>query len=55
MLRNYPTLPFIALPHGTSYAQPTQPALDRVQLDSPAIDAMTDLTRVAAVIASGLM
>jgi CBS-domain-containing membrane protein len=50
MLRNYPPLPFVALPNGTSYAQPTQPALDRVQLDSPAIDAMTDLTRVAAVI-----
>ncbi len=50
MLRNYSTLPFMALPHGTGYAQPTQPALDRVQLDSPATDAMTDLARVAAVI-----
>lgn len=50
MLRNYLTLPFTALPHGTGYAQPTQPALDRVQLDSPATDAMTDLARVAAVI-----
>ncbi len=50
MLRNYPPLPFMALPHGTSYAQPTQPALEHVALDSPASDAMTDLTRVAAVI-----
>lgn len=50
MLRNYPPLPFVVLPQGTSYAQPTQLALDRVQLDSPAADAMTDLTRVAAVI-----
>jgi CBS-domain-containing membrane protein len=50
MLRNYPSLPFMGLPAGTSYAQPTQPTLERVQLDSPATDVMTDLTRVAAVI-----
>ena len=50
MLRSYQPLPFVLLPPGTGYAQPTQPALDRVQLDSPAIDAMTDLTRVTAVI-----
>ncbi len=50
MLRNYPPLPFVVLPPGVGYAQPMQTALDRVQLDSPATDAMTDLTRVAAVI-----
>ncbi len=50
MLRNYAPLPFQGLPSNTGYAQPTQSALDRVQLDSPAIDAMTDLTRVTAVI-----
>ena len=50
MFRNYPPLPFAGLPLGTSYAQPAQLTLDRVQLDSPATDAMTDLTRVAAVI-----
>ncbi len=50
MLRNYAPLPFMALPQGTSYAQPTQPTPDRVQLDNPAIDIMTDLTRIAAVI-----
>ncbi len=50
MLRNYAPLLFVALPNGTSYAQPTQSTLERVQLDSPALDAMTDLTRVAAVI-----
>jgi CBS-domain-containing membrane protein len=50
MLRNYAPLPFQPLPPNTGYAQPTQHAPDRVQLDSPAIDAMTDLTRVAAVI-----
>lgn len=50
MLRNYQALPFVLLKSGASYAQPTQVALDRVQLDSPAIDVMTDLTRVTAVI-----
>jgi CBS domain-containing protein len=50
MLRSYQSLPFVPLPPATDYAQPTQAALDRVQLDSPAIDAMTDLTRVTAVI-----
>ena len=50
MLRNYQPLPFVLLPPGTGYAQPTQSALDRVQLESPAADAMTDLTRVTAVI-----
>ena len=50
MFRNYPPLPFVLLPPGVGYAQPTQTALDRVQLDSPAADAMTDLAHVAAVI-----
>jgi CBS-domain-containing membrane protein len=50
MIRNYPPLPFMSLPQGTGYAQPTQPTLDRVQLDSPATDVMTDLMRIAAVI-----
>ena len=50
MLRNYQPLPFVLLPPGTGYAQPMQTALDRVQLESPAVDAMTDLTRVSAVI-----
>ena len=50
MLRDYQPLPFTLLPPGTGYAQPTQTALDRAQLDSPAADVMTDLTRVSAVI-----
>ena len=50
MLRNYAPLPFALLAPGTGYAQPTQFALDRVVLDSPAVDVMTDLTRVTAVI-----
>lgn len=50
MLRNYSSLPYVSLKSGANYAQPTQAALDRVQLDSPAVDVMTDLTRVTAVI-----
>lgn len=50
MFRNYQPLPFTSLSSSTGYAQPTQFALERVQLDSPATDAMTDLTRVTAVI-----
>jgi CBS domain-containing protein len=50
MLRDYQALPFTVLPSGVGYAQPTQPALERVQLDSPAVDVMTDLTRITAVI-----
>ena len=50
MLRSYQPLPYAVLPSGVGYAQPTQPTLERVQLDSPATDVMTDLTRVTAVI-----
>ena len=50
MLRDYQPLPFLPLPPGTGYAQPTQTALDRVHLDSPGSDVMTDLTRITAVI-----
>ena len=50
MLRNYSPLPTLLLPPGSGYAQPTQAALDRAQLDSPATDVMTDLTKVTAVI-----
>jgi CBS domain-containing protein len=50
MLRDYQALPFTGLPSGAGYAQPTQSALERVQLDSPAADVMTDLTQVSAVI-----
>jgi CBS-domain-containing membrane protein len=50
MLRSYQPLPLAALPSGLGYAQPTQAALDRVQLDSAATDVMTDLTRMPAVI-----
>lgn len=50
MLRDYQALSFTTLPPGSGYAQPTQSTLERVQLDSPATDVMTDLTRVTAVI-----
>src|SRR5688572_5701961 len=50
MLRNYSPLPTMLLPPRSGYAQPTQAALDRAQLDSPAIDVMTDLAKVTAVI-----
>jgi CBS domain-containing protein len=50
MLRSYQPLSSLSLPPGTGYAQPTQTALDRVRIDNPATDVMTDLTRVSAVI-----
>jgi CBS domain-containing protein len=50
MPREYPSLPSSTLPPGAGYAQPVQAVPDRVTLDSPAVDAMTDLTRVTAVI-----
>ncbi|HTD90045.1 MAG TPA: CBS domain-containing protein [Burkholderiales bacterium] len=50
MLRNYQPLPFTLLAPGAGYVQPTQSTLERVQLDSPATDVMTDLTHVTAVI-----
>ena len=49
MYRNYAQLPFTVLPRGASYAQPLPPTLNPVQLDSPAAEVMTDLTRIAAV------
>ncbi|MDH5536453.1 MAG: CBS domain-containing protein [Betaproteobacteria bacterium] len=50
MLRNYTPLPANALLTDIGYAQPTQAVPDRVTLDSPAIEVMTDLKRVTAII-----
>ncbi len=50
MLRNYTPLPTNALLTDIGYAQPTQAVPDRVSLDSPAVDVMTDLTRITAII-----
>ena len=53
MIRNYPQLASVPMQPDVGYAQPTQAALDRVTFDSPAIDVMTDLTRLTAVIILG--
>lgn len=50
MLRDYSPLTSALIQAEVGYAQPTQPTPDRVTLDSPARDTMTDLTRIAAVI-----
>ncbi len=47
-------MPYSALPHhtllpGTSYASPPQHLPEKVTADSPAIDVMTDFTKVAAI------
>jgi CBS domain-containing protein len=50
VLRDYSPLTSTLIQADVGYAQPTQTAPDRVMLDSPATDAMTDLTRITAVI-----
>ncbi|MEK6592155.1 MAG: CBS domain-containing protein [Pseudomonadota bacterium] len=50
MLRDYSPLASAYIQADVGYAQPTQTTPDRVMLDSPATDAMTDLTRLTAVI-----
>lgn len=50
MLRQYAPLPANPLLSEVGYAQPSQAVPDRVTLESPAADVMTDLTRVTAVI-----
>ena len=50
MFRNYLPLPSTVLPHAIAFAQPTQNVPERVLLDSPAVDVMTDLASAAAVI-----
>ena len=50
MARDYPAIKPIALQSDSGYAQPTQAVLDRVRIDSPAVDVMTNLTKVTAVI-----
>jgi len=50
MAREYAAIQSTALDANAGYAQPTQPILERVRIDSPAVDVMTDLTRVTAVI-----
>ena len=50
MLRNYAPLPGVLLKAGSGFAQPAQRLPERVTLDSPALDVMTDLSLVSAVI-----
>lgn len=50
MVRDYSAITPVSLEADSGYAQPTQTVLERVRVDSPAIDVMTDFTRVTAVI-----
>lgn len=50
MSSSYAPLPSRLLPAGARFAQPTQELPERVSLDNPAIDVMTDLRRVSAVL-----
>jgi len=50
MVREYSAIKPVALQADSGYAQPSQAMLERVRIDSPAVDVMTDLTRITAVI-----
>ena len=51
MPRAYPALPVSRVPLGAGFCAPEQRMADRVTADDPAIEVMTDLTRVSAVLA----
>ena len=50
MLRDYAPLDWQLLTAGAAYAQPSQSVLDRATLEDPALNVMTDLKAVTAVI-----
>ena len=50
MLRDYAPLHFSLLPAGSGYAQPSQAVPERVTLEDPAPNVMTDFKSVTAVI-----
>ena len=50
MLRDYTPLHFSLLPAGSGYAQPSQSVPERVTLEDPAQNVMTDFKSVTAVI-----
>lgn len=50
MVRDYSAVKPVALQADSGYAQPTQAVLERVRIDSPALDVMTDFNKVTAVI-----
>lgn len=49
MIKKYEVLPSIPLKMGTSYMRPVQAFPERVKLDSPATDVMTDFSKVSVV------
>lgn len=50
MLRNYTALPSAMMQPGVSYAQPSQPVPEKVTVDDPALQVLTDFKRVTAII-----
>lgn len=50
MLRDYPTLTYSMLRAGAGYAQPSQSLPEKVTLDDPALQVLTDFQRVTAII-----
>jgi CBS domain-containing protein len=50
MLRAYPALPMCRVPAGAGFRAPEQRMPDRVGVDDPALDVMTDLAHVSAVL-----
>jgi CBS domain-containing protein len=50
MVRDYAPLKKIPLEKGVGFAQPVQDMSAHVSLDGPALDVMTDLSRISAVI-----
>lgn len=50
MLRNYAALTSSMLRPGAGYAQPTQPVPEKVTLDAPALQVLTDFRHVTAII-----
>ena len=50
MVRDYPAIKPVMLDADIGYAQPKQTVPERVRIDSPALDVMTDLTLATAVI-----
>ncbi|MGQ0752223.1 MAG: CBS domain-containing protein [Betaproteobacteria bacterium] len=50
MLRDYPALTYAMLRPGSGYAQPSHSLPDKVTLDDPALNVLTDFQRVTAII-----
>lgn len=50
MLRDYPALSTVMLQAGAGYAQPSQSLPEKVTLDDPAMQVLTDFERVTAII-----